>query len=180
MQRRSAGDQVAQVPVQPVHGAASFPGQLVAAVGLQAQDPGVIVSCDAGQVEALGSDQGDAAGVDVVGLAAVAGLEQPGPRGEGGGHVDYVLAGSDEALGEQLTEAVGSLDRPAPLRPLSRPGEQAVDRRAGRSNPDRVEFDQVRGDRCCGVGALVWVDADDYGMGLFLRGAGWWVRRRAT
>lgn len=40
------------MPVQPVHRAASLSGQLVAAIGEQAQHTGVVIGRDAGEVRA--------------------------------------------------------------------------------------------------------------------------------
>jgi hypothetical protein len=51
------------------------PREFVAAVRQQPEHSGVIIGCHAGEVGALGGDQGDTAGVDVVGLAPVTSLK---------------------------------------------------------------------------------------------------------
>ena len=123
--RQDRRDEVAQQPVEPAHAAAPFLGELVAAVGEEAQDRGVVVGRDAAQpAGVVRRDDGDAGGVDAVGLAAVAGLQQPGPSGQGGRHVDDRLADADQSLGEEAPEPVGAFDGPGPLRPVGRPGEQ--------------------------------------------------------
>lgn len=116
----STGNQVAQVPVETVRRPAAFSGQLVATVRQQAHHAGVVISGDAGEVGALDSDECDPAGVDVVGLAAVSGLQQPGSSGQRGWDVDDDLTGGDETLGEQLAEPVGSFDSPTSVGPLVR------------------------------------------------------------
>jgi len=52
-----------------------------------------------------------------VGLAVVAGVEQPDPGRQLGRDVNNVLAGLDQPLGQRSTGAVGALDRPDPVRP---------------------------------------------------------------
>lgn len=131
------------MPVQPVHGAASLPGQLVPAVREQPQHTGVVIGSDSGQVGPVRGDKGNAAGVDVVGLAAMTGFKQPGPGCQGGGNIYDALACGDEALGKQLAEPVSSLGRPAPISLRCGPGQQLVDCRAGRSDTDRGELGQT-------------------------------------
>ena len=168
---RSAGDQVAQVSVQPVDRAAPFAGQLVAAVRQQPQHATVIIRGDAGKIGALSGDERDRAGVDAVGLAAVSRLEGPHPRREGRGHIDDVLAGGDELLGQQLAQAAGAFDAPAALGPLRRPAQQLLRCRAGCSQSDRGRLDGPGTDRGRGVGSLVRVDTDDHShWPLLLRG----------
>ncbi len=169
---RSVGDQVAQMSVQPVDCAAPFAGQLVAAGRQQPQHATVIIRADAGEIGALSGDERDRAGVDAVGLAAVARLEGPHPRREGGGHVDDMLADGDELLGQQLAQAAGALDAPAALGPLRRPAQQLLRCRAGCSQSDRGGLDAPGTDRGRGVGSLVRVDADDHSHWSLLCGLG--------
>ena len=56
---RAAGDQVAQVPVQPVDHTAPFAGQLVAAVREQPEHAMMIVRGDCRQIGAAGGDDSD-------------------------------------------------------------------------------------------------------------------------
>ncbi|MEJ7705938.1 MAG: hypothetical protein WKF82_00915 [Nocardioidaceae bacterium] len=57
-----------------------------------------------------------------VGLAVVAGVEEPDPGGELGRDIDDVLAGLEQPLGERTADAVGALDGPDPLGPGLRVG----------------------------------------------------------
>ena len=41
--------------------------------------------------------------VGLIGLTGPAGVEQPSPGGEGGGHVDNVFTGGGQQLGEPMT-----------------------------------------------------------------------------
>lgn len=62
-------------------------------------------------------DHRDRVRVAGVGLAAQSGVEVPDPGGELGRHIDHVLAGFQEPLGQRLACAVGTLDGPCPVRP---------------------------------------------------------------
>jgi hypothetical protein len=52
-----------------------------------------------------------------IGLAVVAGVEQPRAGRELGRHVDHVLAVGQQPLRQRSAGAVAALDRPHPLRP---------------------------------------------------------------
>ena len=78
--RGAARVQVAQQPVKAVDRAAALAGQLVAAIGQQPQDRGVVVGRDREQVAMVQRDEGDAARVDAVGLAAVPARQHPSAR----------------------------------------------------------------------------------------------------
>ena len=93
--------EVAQQHVEAVDGAAAFLVEVVAAVGEQPQHRGVVVAGDLAQPGVAHRHDRDRGGVDVVGLAAMAGVQQPCAGGELGGHVHNRLAGSDQLLGEQ-------------------------------------------------------------------------------
>jgi hypothetical protein len=53
-----------------------------------------------------------------VGLAALSGGENPCPRGQLGWHIDDVLANGHKPVRGVPTDALASLDRPHPVRPL--------------------------------------------------------------
>jgi Zn-dependent M28 family amino/carboxypeptidase len=72
-------------------------------------------------------DLGDVEGVLRVGLAVTAGGQQPGPGREGGGHVDDVLAGGGQLLGERAAQAAGALDREAAVGSLLAPARQLAE-----------------------------------------------------
>ena len=52
-----------------------------------------------------------------IGLAVVAGVEQPDPRGELRRDVDDVFASLEQPLRQRTTDPVRSFDRPGPRRP---------------------------------------------------------------
>ena len=70
-------------------------------------------------------DAGRGAGIDAVVLAPATAGKLPHPRGRSGRHVDDVFAASEQPRGEMAAEAFGVLHSPAPLRPLSGPGQHA-------------------------------------------------------
>jgi hypothetical protein len=113
----AAGAQVAQQAVQPVDRATALGGQLVAAVREQPQHGAVVVRRDPREVIAVLGDDGDAARVDTVALAAVAALEHAGASGQRRGNVHHGLVRCDELLSQQPSQAAGALDRPDALRP---------------------------------------------------------------
>jgi hypothetical protein len=55
-------------------------------------------------------------GVAGIGLAVVAGVEEPDPGGELGRHIDHLLAGFKEPLSQRSAGAVDSLNGPDPFR----------------------------------------------------------------
>ena len=121
LSRGSAGDQVAQQPVEPVDGAAPLLVEFVAAVRQQPQNRVMLLRDHTAEIGAMQGDGRDADRVDAVGLTAVAGVEKPGPCGQRRRDIDNGLTGGDESLCEQPTEPVGTLDRPNALRPSTRP-----------------------------------------------------------
>src|SRR5829696_1319415 len=110
--------------MEPVDRAAALGGQLVAAVGEQPQDGAVVVGSHGREVVAVLGDDRDAAGVDAVALAPMAALEHAGAGGQRRWNIDDALAGGDEPLGQQPTEASGAFNRPASLRPARGPCAQ--------------------------------------------------------
>ena len=55
--------------------------------------------------------------IECVGLAVVTGVEEPNPGSELGRDVDDALAVLEQPLGQRSAGAVGSFDRPDPIRP---------------------------------------------------------------
>ena len=60
-------------------------------------------------------DQRDGVGVGGVGLAALTGREDPGPRRQLRWHVDDLLAGSQQPHRDVMADPVAALDRPHPV-----------------------------------------------------------------
>ena len=116
-----AGDEVAQQRVQPIRGAGAFAGQVVAALGQQPQHQAVVLRAHRVQPPVVLGDHRDRGSVDGVGLAGMSGVEQPGPRGQLGGHIHDGFVGGGQALRDAATEPGGAFDRPLPVRPLLRP-----------------------------------------------------------
>ena len=109
--------QFGQQPLEPVDGLDPAPGQLLAAVGEHPQRLELAVELQ--HPQALGADRDDRDRVRVVGvgLAVVAGVEQPDPGGELRRDVDDVLAVVEQPLRQRPAGAVAALDRPDPLGP---------------------------------------------------------------
>lgn len=79
-----------------------------------------------------GPDQGHGVGVGGVGLAALAGGEDPGPCRELRRHVDDLLAVGQQSHRDVPANAVAALDRPDPVRPADHRGQhRAVARGVG-------------------------------------------------
>ena len=111
------GGEFGEQPLQPVDGLDPSPGEFLATIGEHPQRLELDV---VGQhAEALGADRDRCGRVCVVGvgLALVAGVEQPCPRRELGRHVDHVLAVGQQALRHQPPGTVAALNRPDQLGP---------------------------------------------------------------
>ena len=106
---RLSREQFGQQPLEPVDGLDPAPGQLLAAVGQHPQRLELAVERQHPQACGADRDHRDRVRVVGVGLAVVAGVEQPDPGRELGRHVDDVLA-----VGSSSRCASG---RPAPLLP---------------------------------------------------------------
>lgn len=88
---------------------------------------GLVLGGNLTQPRVVQGDVSDAGRVGDVGFGTSARGKQAGSRGQGRGHIDRVLAGGGELLGDAATESVGALDGEAPLGPSMRPaGELAA------------------------------------------------------
>ena len=74
-----------------------------------------------------GADQRDRVGVGGVGLAALAGREDPGPRRQLRRDVDDLLAIGQQPQRDVAADAAAALDRPDPVRPPLA-GTSSIDR----------------------------------------------------
>jgi hypothetical protein len=157
-----AGDQLGQQPLEPVHGLDPQSGELLAAVAQHPQRLELTIGTQ--HTQGLGADRDDRDGVGIqrVGLAVVAGVEEPDPGRELGRHVHHVLAGLEQTLGQWSAGAVASLDRPDPLRPRLRIGpHRGVTGLVG-AEPARAEQLLVAVDDLDGGRELVGIDPDDH------------------
>ena len=89
--------------------------QLVAAVGQHPQRLELPIDCQLAQAGCKQRDHRDRVRVQRVGLAVVAGVEEPDPGGELRRDVNDPLTGRDQPLGQRTARAVCSLDSPDPL-----------------------------------------------------------------
>jgi hypothetical protein len=152
--------QVAEQHVEAVDPAGVLGDQVLAALGEQTHDRGVVLDLDAVEAPVVQCNGGDREGVGDVSLARTARSQQAGSRRQLRGDIENLLASGDELLGDTPSESGGALDSPLPRRPLGCPGEQR--RRSGlvHDEPDRPMGLAVGLDRDGGQGALVGVDAD--------------------
>ena len=160
----AAGLQVGQQHVQAAQGPGAFGDQVVAAVAQQPEDHRLVLQGDRAQPPVVDSGRGDRAGVGQVALAGAAGAQQPGPGRQLGRHVQDLLAGGDQQLGDAAAQAAGALHRPPSLRPGGRPGQQLPAGLAGGRQAQLAEQPAVGVEGGGGQRALVGVDPDgDHG-----------------
>ncbi|HVD89361.1 MAG TPA: hypothetical protein VNB91_10755, partial [Jatrophihabitantaceae bacterium] len=77
----------------------------------------------------------DRAGVIVVVLVDLPGVQEPYPGGQLRRHVQDVFPGGDQLLSQQQSQPAGALDRPGPSRPAPGPLEQPLGLSARRTHP---------------------------------------------
>ena len=165
------GNSFGQQRLEPVDGLNPTPGQRLAAVGEHPQ--GLKFTVDLQNTQSLGSDRDDRDRVRIarVGLAVMTGIEQAHSRGELGRHVNDLLAGFQEPLGQWSTGSVGALDSPDPVRPClhvcaHRGVASLVGAEATRAQPLLVVIDDLDGGR-----QLVGIDPNNHSFHLFLPSA---------
>ena len=103
----------------------------------------------------------DGQGVVRVVLVRIA-LQQPDPGGQLGLHVQDLLPGGDELLGDQMAQASGAFHRPGPLRPRRRPGDQLLSLNSRSADPQLAQRLLRRIDDHRRVRALVRVHPDNH------------------
>nr|WSY52131.1 hypothetical protein OG999_19720 [Streptomyces sp. NBC_00886] len=156
----AAGQQVSEHGVEAVDYAGSFVAQVVVPLGQQSQDRRLVFRLDLAQVVPEEGHLGNVQGVGRIGLAVPAGGQEPGPGGEGGGHVHHVLAGGGQLLGEAAAESFGSLDGEAALGPPLAPAHQLPDGPCVDDEAPLGELVSCGVDGDGGVGRLVGIDTD--------------------
>ena len=107
-------------------------GQCFTAVGEHPQRLELAVELQHPQGRGAHRNGSDRVGVVGVGLAVVAGVEEPDPGGELRRDVDDLLAVLEESLRERAAGTVASFDRPDPVRPGLRVGRASRRSRPGR------------------------------------------------
>jgi hypothetical protein len=91
-----SGNRFRQQPLESVHGLHPTVGQLVAAVGQHSQGLELPIGSDLAQAGSAQRDHRDGVRVERVGLAVVAGVEEPDPSGQLRRDVNNPLAGREE------------------------------------------------------------------------------------
>jgi hypothetical protein len=158
----AAGDQVHQQPVQPVDGLSARSDQVLASLGQQVQDCCLVLDADLAQGGNAASGDGDRDRIVRVALAAVADRQHPHPGGQLGRHVQDLFAVANQPLGQRPADAVGTLDRPTSLLPLSGPLAQQLVAVQGGGDALLAEQVAVLVQGGGGVGGLMGVDADHH------------------
>ena len=122
--------------MQATHRSGALAGEVVTTIGQHAQDDGLVVGHHG--IQASVAERGDRSGQGVIGvvLLRAPGAEHPHACRQGRWHVDDVLAGGDELLGQQAAQAPGGLDGPPPLREALGPRQQLVALSARGLHPD--------------------------------------------
>ena len=131
----TARDQVAEHRVQPAGDLVAGPGQVPVPLGPDLQHGGVIVG---GHVPPdLRPQRRDRhrQGVVRVVLVGVPGLQQPHPGGQLRRHIQHLLPGGDQLLGQQVPQPGGAFHRPGPLAARPPPRPAAVPPGMGRHAP---------------------------------------------
>ncbi|HEX7269602.1 MAG TPA: hypothetical protein VF256_19560 [Streptosporangiaceae bacterium] len=95
-------------------------------------------------------------------LIGVPGLQQPHPGGQLGRHIQHLLPGGNQLLGQQMPQPVRALHRPGPLRPPHRPRQQLL--RLGRASiyPQLAQRLLAHADRYRRGRALARADPDHH------------------
>ncbi len=154
----ATGMEIKEQDVEPVDPAGVLGDQVIAALGEQAHDRGLVLGLDSVQSPVVQGNRRDRDGVGDVGLPGAARSQQTCSCSQLGRDVNNELTDGDELLGNATSEPGGSLDSPLPLRPLGGPGEQRSRRRLVHDEPDCGMGLSVVFDRYRGQGTLVRVD----------------------
>jgi hypothetical protein len=155
------GNQLEQQMVQPGDDLGARPAELVAAVQQQAHRHGGVIDDDLPQTRGAQHDHGDAAGVDRVDLAALAGGEHPGSGGQLRRHLDDGLTIGEQPLGDVPADAVATLHRPDPVGVLTAGGEHRLVAVAVGAEPALPDGLLPLVDDLNGGGTLVRIHPDD-------------------
>jgi hypothetical protein len=124
-------------PVQPRR---PGPGQFVAAITQQPQHLQVSIDGELPQAPVPQRHHHHRVGTGDIGLAAMPGVEHPGPGGQLGRHVQHPLGVGEQPPGDRRSHPVGALHRPHPVRPL--PGEAQHRPIAGGAGGERTDRPQ--------------------------------------
>jgi hypothetical protein len=157
-----AGHQAGQHRVQPARGLVTGPGQVAVPLGPHLQHGGVVLGEH--RAPGRGPQRRDRHRPGIVGvvLVGVTGLQQPHPGRQLGRHIQHLLTGSDQLLGQQMPQPGRALHRPGPPRPPRRPRQQLL--RPGRAGV-YLQLTQrllTRADRHRGVRALMRAGPDHH------------------
>ena len=134
--------------------ATDHPGAMTAevhvALGEESEHFAVVGRFDAAQVRSPKGSYGDRVGVVGIVLVGASRGQHPDARGQGGRHIEYLLAPGDQLLGQQVAQPTGRLDGPGPLLKRLGPAHQLIHLAAGGPDLDarKLVFSLVDGHRC--------------------------------
>ncbi|GAA4978812.1 hypothetical protein GCM10025331_87010 [Actinoplanes utahensis] len=137
------------------------PAEQFPPVDEQPQRHGGVVEVDLPQVVGAQRGDGDAVGVDRVGLAALAGSEHAGAGGQLRRHVEDGLAVGDQALGDVPADAAAAFNRPDAVGVFAAGGEHRLVAVAVGAEPALADRLLTLVHALDGRGAFVRVHADD-------------------
>jgi hypothetical protein len=100
--------------------------EVVVSLRQQPQHRSVVLEADLSQPRVAEGDDGSRAGIVAVGLVTVVVVQQPHTGSKLRWHVDHLLAGGDELLGEQRPGPGGALNGPQPRHEPVRPVQQTL------------------------------------------------------
>jgi hypothetical protein len=158
----TAGDKLAEHGVQPTHCLGAQPSEVVVAPRPDAHHDGLIL--DAQFWQRAGAQRGDGhrAGIVLVGLVDLPGIEQPNPGGEFGLHVEHALSGGDQLLRQQVPQPARPFDRPRPLPPATGPVQQRLGLFGRGAHPQLSQLLLASIDHERGVRSLVRINPDHH------------------
>jgi hypothetical protein len=160
-----------QQPVQLADHPGAILTQRTAAVGQDPQHRQLLVISHRAQPGHPGRGQRHRMRVGGVGLAALPGGEHPGARRQLGRHVHDVLAVGDQPQGDVRADALASLDRPGPLRPVPHRGHHRGVARCMSAIPAPAQHGLVAAHDLDRGGPLMRVHPDHYRAHRTLRPA---------
>jgi hypothetical protein len=157
-----AGDELGEQGMKPARSPVPSPTQIGVALGQQPQHPSVIRSSHRRETRRAQRRDRHREGVVGIVLVGAARTQDPHPGRQRRRHVQHVLAGGHELLGQQIPESAGRLDRPRPLFEGRRPLEQLVELATTRPHLQLRKLCFVAVDHDRGVRPLVGIDTDHH------------------
>ncbi len=158
----AAGGDLAEHGVQPAGGLGAEPGQLAVPAGPDPQHGRVVITPDLAAGGRAQRGDGDRAGVIGVILIRRPRRQEPDPGAQLGLHVQHLLVGRQELLGQHVTQPARALDGPGPLGPFRSPFQQLAGLIRRGPHAQLAERHLGRVDRYRRVGSLVRIHPDHH------------------